>query len=109
MCHLSPVTCQVSSVTCHVSPVTCHLSHVITRTPQQQTILFVTPQQCTVGWTKNIRKPNFFGKPKKSSKTRKLKNVKRYANISDIPFDQRSLIHREAWFPPCFVRQNLRF
>ena len=36
----------------------------------------------------------------------KLKNVQRYANISDIPFDQRSLIHREAWFPPCFVRQN---
>ena len=26
--------------------------------------------------------------------------------ISDIPFDQRSLIHREARFPPCFVRQN---
>ena len=23
-----------------------------------------------------------------------------------MPFDQRSLIHREAWFPPCFVRQS---
>ena len=23
-----------------------------------------------------------------------------------MPFDQRSLIHREAWVPPCFVRQN---
>ena len=23
-----------------------------------------------------------------------------------MPFDQRSLIHLEAWFPPCFVRQN---
>ena len=23
-----------------------------------------------------------------------------------MPFDQRSLIHQEAWFPPCFVRQN---
>ena len=21
-------------------------------------------------------------------------------------FDQRSLIHREAWFPPCFAREN---
>ena len=60
----------------------------------------------TVGWTKNTRKPNFFEKRKKSSKTQKLKNVQRYAKISDIPFDQRSLIHREAWFPPCFVRQN---
>ena len=36
----------------------------------------------------------------------KLKNVKRYAKISNIPFDQRSLIHREVWFPPCFVREN---
>ena len=23
-----------------------------------------------------------------------------------MPFDQRSLIHQEAWFPPCVVRQN---
>ena len=44
-----------------------------------------------------------FKNGKKSSKTRKLKNIQRYANISDIPFDQRSLIHWEAWFPPCFV------
>ena len=29
----------------------------------------------TVGWTKNTRKPNFFEKRKKSSKTQKLKNV----------------------------------
>ena len=36
----------------------------------------------------------------------KLKNVQRYAKIRDIPFNQRSLIHREAWFPSCFVRQN---
>ena len=28
------------------------------------------------------------------------------AKISDTPFDQRSLIHLEAWFPPCFERQN---
>ena len=23
-----------------------------------------------------------------------------------MPVDQRSLIHQEVWFPPCFVRQN---
>ena len=23
-----------------------------------------------------------------------------------MPSDQRSLIHQEAWFPPCFERQN---
>ena len=27
------------------------------------------------GWTKNTPKPDFFEKPKKSSKTQKLKNV----------------------------------
>ena len=58
------------------------------------------------GWTKNTQKPNFFEKREKSSKTQKLKNFQRYAKSSDTPFDQRSLIHREAWFPPCFVRQN---
>ena len=36
----------------------------------------------------------------------KLKNVQKYAKISATPFNQRSLIHREAWFPPCFVRKN---
>ena len=36
----------------------------------------------------------------------KLKNILRYAKISYIPFNQRSLIHREAWFPSCFVRHN---
>ena len=44
------------------------------------------------------QKPNFFERWKKVSKTQKLKNVKKYAKISDTPFDQRSLIHREGWF-----------
>ena len=55
------------------------------------------------------RMPDFFEKWKKLSKTQKLKNIKKYAKISDTPFDQRSLIHGEAWFPPCFVRQNQPF
>ena len=48
-----------------------------------------------VGWTKNTQKPNFFYAKKiiQNAKTQK------YAKISDTPFDQRSLIHREAWFP----------
>ena len=54
----------------------------------------------TVGWTKNTQKPNFLEKRKKSSKTQKLKNIKKYAKIRDTPFDLRSLIHSEAWFPP---------
>ena len=52
----------------------------------------------TVGWTKNTKKPDFAEKRKKSSKTQKLKNVQKYAKISDMPFDQRSLIHWKAWF-----------
>ena len=58
------------------------------------------------GQTKNTPKRDFFEKRKKSSKTQKLKNVQRYAKISDTPFNQRCLINPEAWFPPCFVRQN---
>ena len=58
------------------------------------------------GWTKITQKPEQFEKQKKSSKTQKLINVQIYAKISDTPFDQRCLIHREAWFPLCFVRQN---
>ena len=50
--------------------------------------------------------PNCLINRKKSSKTQKLKNIQKYAKISNTPFDQRSLIHREAWFPPCLVRQN---
>jgi hypothetical protein len=52
------------------------------------------------------QKTEFFEKRNKLSKTQKLKNVLRYAKISDTPLDQRSLIHREVWFSPCFVRQN---
>ena len=34
-----------------------------------------TSTNTTVGWTKNIQKPIFFEKRKKSSKTQKLKKV----------------------------------
>ena len=27
--------------------------------------------------------------------------------LANTPFDQRSLIHREAWSPPCFVGQRI--
>ena len=51
-------------------------------------------------WTNNTPKPDFFLEKRKiSSKTQKIKNVQKYAKISDTPFDQRSLIHLEAWFP----------
>ena len=53
----------------------------------------------TVRWTKNTPKPEFVEKRKESFKTQKLKNIKKYAKISDTPFDQKPLIHREEWFP----------
>ena len=63
----------------------------------------------TVGQTKNTQKPELKTKQKKTEKiiqNAKTQKVQKYAKISDTPFDQRSLIHRDAWFPPCFVRQN---
>ena len=53
------------------------------------------------------KNPFFFVKRKKSPKTQKFRNVQKYDKISDMPFDQRSLIHWEAWFPPCFVGQRI--
>ena len=46
-----------------------------------------------------IPKNSIFERRKKSSKKQKLKNIQKYAKISDTPFNQRSLNHREAWFP----------
>ena len=41
----------------------------------------------------------FLKKGKNHPKRKNSKNVYKYAKISDTLFDQRSLIHREAWFP----------
>ena len=38
-------------------------------------------------------------KTEKIIQTQKLKNIQKYAKMSDTPFNQRSLIHQEAWFP----------
>ena len=46
----------------------------------------------------NIQKPQ--------KKIKKNNPKRKDSKISDIPFDQRFLIHRETLFPPCFVRQN---
>ena len=41
----------------------------------------------------------------KRKNSKHAKHAKTCQN-SDTPFNQRSLVHREAWFPPCFIRQN---
>ena len=58
------------------------------------------------GCTKNTQKPKLFEKRKKSSKTQKLKTSRNMPKLAIRPLTHRSLIHREASFPPCFVRQN---
>ena len=58
-------------------------------------------------WTKNTKKKWTNGK--NHWKSKKLKNIKRYAKISNTTFNQRSLIHREAWFLPCVARENQHF
>ena len=59
------------------------------------------------GGPRILKKPDFLEKQKKSPKTQKLRNIQKYDKIRDTPFDQRSLIHREVWFPPCFVGQRI--
>ena len=50
---------------------------------------------------------HFFRKTEKIIKRCKnLKKVQKYAKISHTSFDQRPLIHQEAYFLPCYVRQN---
>ena len=46
-----------------------------------------------------IPQNSFLFKRRKSPKTLKLRNVQKYDKISNTPFNQRSLIHRETWFP----------
>ena len=45
------------------------------------------------------KNPIFLKNGKTHPKRKNSKKVQRYAKISDTAFDQRSLIHRQAWFP----------
>ena len=74
-CHLSLVTCQVSHVICHLSHVTCHMS--LQEQPQQQTLLFVTPPQCS-----STKKLIFFGKTEKN--LRKSNNSKTSRDMTKL-------------------------
>ena len=103
-CHLSPVNCHLTPVKCPMSCVTCHMA--LQEQPQQQTLPFATPQQCTLVGPKIPFFFSLFFFSEKIIKKAKTQNVYRYAKICDTPFEQRSLIHRKAWFPPCFAREN---
>ena len=52
--------------------------------------------------TKNTQKPIFFEKLKKSFKNSKTSRI--MPKLAIRP--STTGLHREAWFPPCFVRQN---
>ena len=111
MCHMSHVTCQVSGVTCHMSGVMCHLSCVTCRMSPVTCHLSLMPTA-----TATDRPPANFPiihsrlvckdqKQNKNQNTRNLlnnknpNNVKRYANISNMLFDQKSPVHWEGGFP----------
>ena len=51
-------------------------------------------------------KPDFFEKRKKSSKTQKLKNVQRYAKISDTPFESWFLVGPRMPKNPIFLKNK---
>ena len=54
----------------------------------------------------NTQKPELFEKQQKIIQKAKTQKCLEICQICDMPFDQRSLIHREACFPPCFAGQN---
>ena len=99
MCHVSHVMCQVSCGICCVSRVKCHLSLAPTdrgtypplaNSPIMHGRLIFEDQKKLL---KNKNK-----KQLKSLKQLKHKNVLRYANISNMLFDQKSPVPRKAGF-----------
>ena len=86
---------HLSHFMCHLSHVTCHLS--LQEQPQQQTIPFVTPPQCTVVGPR-IPKTIFFWEIEGSIKNAKKSNCPEICQITNWFFDQRSLIHQEGGF-----------
>ena len=48
----------------------------------------------------------FLKNGKNHSKCKNSKTSRDMPKLAIYPFDQRSVNHWEAWFPPCFVRQN---
>ena len=105
MCNVSCVTCHVSSVPCCVLRVTCHLSHVTNiNSPSHRPSYCLLPHYAQKGglWIpilfyrqKIIQKLNFFC-------------IFLQPIISDSPFDQRSLVHREVLFQAVNRRTNTR-
>ena len=56
----------------------------------------------TYGVDQEYPDTHLFFKRKKYPKRKNLKSLE-ISQISDSPFDQRSLFYRGVWFPPCFV------
>ena len=50
--------------------------------------------------------PIFLENGKNPPKRKNSKTSRDMPKFAIRPFDQRSLIHQEAWFLPCFVKQN---
>ena len=101
MCHVLSVTYHVSNVMCQMSRVTCNLPPVTNANRDP-------PPLSTVGWF--IVGWSIIGWPQKPEKLKNAKkNIKkRYANISNKPFERRSLVHWEASFPGCEIHNYIQ-
>ena len=89
--NMSSVMCQVSHVTCHVSRVACHLS----LTPTAKATDPCPASSPTVHSRLVCTDPTKW----KFQNALNHWDSKRYASISDMLFDQKSPVHREAGFP----------
>ena len=83
----------VSPFRCHVSHVTCHLSHVTNANRNSHRL----PQLAQQAGLPRQNK-HYLNVTKKSFKGSKNKTAFQLANITNILFDQRSPVHREAEF-----------
>ena len=96
---MSPVLWDVSCVMCNVSLVTCHMSLTSTATARDP-----PPGNSPTMLSRVVRKypkPNFFLCKKTSENLIVFVVVFFQANITNRPFDQRSLVHGEVYYPRC--------
>ena len=82
------VTCHMSFVPCCLSPV----NHQLWKLPQLQTLPLVTLPLCTVAWFAETQKDFVI------VEKHKIYYVFLNPNISSMPFNQMSPVHRETGF-----------
>ena len=88
--------CHLSHVICHVSHSACHLSLTLTARDPPCANSHIMHPRLVCKDQKPVKKN--FNTPKYQWNKKNAKNIKRYANISNTFFDQKSPVYREAAF-----------